>query len=169
MKNQEIKNKTAITFEALQTCNTNMNCETCLADHQSTDMNVGRSLQGLDCRWCAELGRCSDGTDRNRQDWLKKKCDSHNISQVDMCPAPGQVTLNFSHFSIVNKIFSQTFINYQGNTVSSEHSSLHPDDQQAKANNYHDKLQAGIKRKQQWSIFFNNLLVQALQWALVVL
>lgn len=126
MKNQEIKNKTAIVFEALQTCNTNMNCETCLADHQSTDMKIGRSLQGLDCRWCAELGRCSDGTDRNRQDWLKKKCDSHNISQVDMCPAPGQ-----------------TFINYQGNTVSSEHSSLHPDDQQAKANNYHDKLQAG--------------------------
>jgi len=120
MKNQEIKNKTAIIFEALTTCNTNKNCKTCLSGQHS------ESIPALDCRWCAELGRCSDGTDRNRQDWLKKKCDSHNISQVDMCPAPGQ-----------------TFLNYHGNTGYGEQSSLHIDNTQAKANNYQDKLQAG--------------------------
>jgi len=123
MKNKEIRNETAIIFEALQTCNTNKNCKTCLSNHQSPDNG---KTQILDCRWCAELGRCSDGTDRNRQDWLKKKCDSHNISRVDMCPAPGQ-----------------TFPNYHGNTQNIEHLSQHPEDQQAKANNYQDKLQAG--------------------------
>ena len=88
MKNKEIKNKTAILFEALKTCNTNTNCETCISSHESREVT---GTMELDCRWCAELQRCSDGTDRNRQDWLKHKCDSHNISKVSMCPAPGQV------------------------------------------------------------------------------
>lgn len=123
MKNQEIRNETAIIFEALNTCNTNNNCEACLSDHQHPDL---KNSPLLDCRWCPELGRCSDGTDRNRQDWLKKKCDSHNISRADMCPAPGQ-----------------TFPNYSGKIQSIEHLSLHPDDQHAQANNYQDKLQAG--------------------------
>merc|ERR1711936_176316 len=123
MKNQEIKNETAIIFEALHTCNTNKDCETCLSDHHNLEM---KNSQTLDCRWCPELGRCSDGTDRNRQDWLKKKCDSHNISRAEMCPVPGQ-----------------TFPNYSGKIQSIEHLSQHPDDQHAQANNYQDKLQAG--------------------------
>jgi hypothetical protein len=116
MKNKEIKNKTAILFQALETCNLNKNCQTCLGSTQTEDM-TGKGQ--LDCRWCAELGRCSDGTDRNRQDWLKNKCDSHNISQETMCPAPGQ-----------------TFLNYHGKTQHTIHS-----DQQL--DTYTDKLHAG--------------------------
>ena len=41
----------------------------------------------LECRWCAALNRCSDGTDRNRQEWLKNKCDSFNVSKVEFCHA----------------------------------------------------------------------------------
>ena len=121
MKNQEIKNKTAIIFNALQTCNTNTDCGSCLAVQQvlfiddwcfwlvkgrqsvslwpvasslMCDVQAGEETgrAALHCRWCAPLARCSDGTDRNRQDWLKQKCDSHNISQAGHCPRPGQVT-----------------------------------------------------------------------------
>jgi len=118
MKNKEIKNKTAILFEALKTCNTNTNCETCISSHESREVT---GTMELDCRWCAELQRCSDGTDRNRQDWLKHKCDSHNISQVSMCPAPGQ-----------------THLSYNTNTQSSLHGNTHP-----AQDNYPDKLHAG--------------------------
>lgn len=27
------------------------------------------------CHWCPGLDRCSDGLDRNRQEWLESKCD----------------------------------------------------------------------------------------------
>lgn len=122
MKNQEIRNKTAIVFSALKTCNTATTCEMCLADQQSAE--VGHRLM-LGCRWCAELGRCSDGTDRNRQDWLKKKCDSYNISVAANCPAPGQTW------------------NYPGYTQSSERIGEHPNTHSDLADSYPDNLQAG--------------------------
>ena len=80
MKDQEIKNETAIVFRALETCNTYKECDSCLAPANANSMKAD-----LLCRWCPELGRCSDGTDRNRQDWLKRKCDINNISSTDTC------------------------------------------------------------------------------------
>lgn len=87
LKDEAIKNKTAILFAALHTCNTNTDCESCVAstDYEYDDENSSTTHR-LDCRWCSELNRCSDGTDRNRQDWLKNKCDSHNISKIGYCP-----------------------------------------------------------------------------------
>ena len=37
------------------------------------------------------LSRCSDGTDRNRQSWLKNRCDTYNVSNIQQCSATGQV------------------------------------------------------------------------------
>jgi len=86
MKDKQIRNETAIVFSALETCNMHKDCSTCLATPKN---NANKA--DLDCRWCHDLGRCSDGTDRNRQDWLKRKCDIHNVSITEMCHIPGQV------------------------------------------------------------------------------
>ena len=43
------------------------------------------------CGWCPALNRCSDGMDRNRQDWLTNNCDKNNISEPDTCHASSQV------------------------------------------------------------------------------
>jgi len=85
MKDKHIRNETAIVFSALETCNMHKDCSTCLATPEN---NANKA--DLECRWCPELGRCSDGTDRNRQDWLKRKCDIHNVSITEMCHTSGQ-------------------------------------------------------------------------------
>ena len=41
------------------------NCDSCL-----------NAKIAFDCKWCDSVGRCSDGFDRHRQDWLSRKCDS---------------------------------------------------------------------------------------------
>ena len=88
LKDEPIKNKTAILFGALPTCNTNKDCESCVAsyDYEYDDGTETSQTTKMGCRWCPEIGRCSDGTDRNRQDWLKNKCDSYNISSIGYCP-----------------------------------------------------------------------------------
>jgi len=85
MKDKHIRNETAIVFSALETCNMHKSCSECLAAPEDNSNKAD-----LECRWCPDLGRCSDGTDRNRQDWLKRKCDILNVSISEMCPLPGQ-------------------------------------------------------------------------------
>ena len=90
LKDEPIKNKTAILFDALPTCNTNTDCESCVisSDTEYDDLTDPESqTHKLGCRWCAALNRCSDGTDRNRQEWLKNKCDNYNVSKVESCDA----------------------------------------------------------------------------------
>ena len=90
LKDEAIKNKTAILFDALPTCNTHTDCERCVrsSDEQYDDvMDPNSATRPLECRWCAALNRCSDGTDRNRQEWLKNKCDNYNVSTVEKCQA----------------------------------------------------------------------------------
>lgn len=82
MKGHQIQNSTAIEFRALKTCNTHKDCQSCVAARKGSE--------SLDCRWCPKLSSCSDGTDRNRQDWLKKHCDIQNISRQERCPIGGQ-------------------------------------------------------------------------------
>jgi len=96
MKDKPITNKTAILFKSLPTCNTHTDCDSCLAAgaDYSYDEPAYESFEDpahkLECRWCGALGRCSDGTDRNRQEWLKAKCDTYNVSSVQACSATRQ-------------------------------------------------------------------------------
>lgn len=45
-------------------CGSFLDCDACV-DHGTT----------FDCRWCPSLGRCSDGIERFREDFLKAGCD----------------------------------------------------------------------------------------------
>lgn len=65
LKKENILNNTAIYFTALPTCITLKDCESC---------SVG--VPSFECKWCESTGRCSDGLDRQRQDWLAKSCDT---------------------------------------------------------------------------------------------
>ena len=54
---------------------------------------VSSTDTGFDCGWCLALGRCSDGFDRNRQEWISNQCDQpqNNINKnnkTSLCPAP---------------------------------------------------------------------------------
>jgi len=101
LKDEPIKNKTAILFDALPTCNTNTNCESCVisSDTEYDDLTDPESqTHKLGCRWCAALNRCSDGTDRNRQEWLKNKCDNYNVSKVESCDANNRQTARVHSF-----------------------------------------------------------------------
>ena len=59
MKDKHIRNETAIVFSALETCNMHKSCSECLAAPEDNSNKAD-----LECRWCPDLGRCSDGTDR---------------------------------------------------------------------------------------------------------
>ena len=102
LKDEPIKNKTAILFGALPTCNTNKDCESCVASYDLEYDDGSENAHRMGCRWCPEIGRCSDGTDRNRQDWLKNKCDSYNISSTGFCPrdSSGQVDHRYKEVGI---------------------------------------------------------------------
>jgi len=86
LKDEPIKNNTAILFGALPTCNINTNCGTCVTTYDWEYDDDEAPAHRLGCRWCPALNRCSDGTDRNRQDWLKNKCDTFNVSKSEYCP-----------------------------------------------------------------------------------
>jgi len=40
------------------------------------------------CQWCTKLGRCSDGLDRHRQDWLEADCLNKELTHAGECPTP---------------------------------------------------------------------------------
>ncbi|XP_055935702.1 plexin domain-containing protein 2-like isoform X2 [Argiope bruennichi] len=71
MKSAEIRNNTAIYFNALITCMRFPDCKSCM----NADV-------GSECIWCESAKRCSDGLDRLRQDWLQSKCDvlKHSVN-----------------------------------------------------------------------------------------
>ncbi|CAG7726554.1 unnamed protein product, partial [Allacma fusca] len=69
-----IGNGTAIVFQPLPTCLTYKSCHEC-----------SRHETSFDCVWCISAGRCSDGTDRNRQDWITKGCLVDNVTLADQC------------------------------------------------------------------------------------
>ena len=111
MKDRPIQNKTAILFTSLPTCNTNPDCNSCLVtkyDYEYDnydyydDSHQASPAHRLDCRWCEALGRCSDGTDRNRQDWLKHRCDSYNVSVIQYCSKVKAYELNLFFYHEFN-------------------------------------------------------------------
>ncbi|VVC36342.1 Hypothetical protein CINCED_3A022425 [Cinara cedri] len=68
----EVANETVIILTALQTCLEKKNCSSCI----KKDTN-------FQCFWCDN--RCSNGIDRNRQDWHKKDCEKLKLINEDMC------------------------------------------------------------------------------------
>jgi len=83
MKNHEIANQTAIYLQALPRCNTKKTCRECLS---LTVHDDGRDIQ---CMWCDKANLCSDGFDRNKQDWLKncEKRNTHISGELENCDA----------------------------------------------------------------------------------
>jgi hypothetical protein len=105
----KISNRTAIFLKALPRCNMKKNCEDCLSLKSSEldlnskegfreDTNTDTLLKSHDyntlhvtqapCQWCPLAKLCSDGFDRNKQQWLKKNCDkanSHLQGDPDVC------------------------------------------------------------------------------------
>lgn len=80
---QYIENLTAVYLKALPSCNTLMDCESCL----------GADI-GFQCSWCALAMRCSDGMDRKRHDWILLGCDVvFEAPQTLMCPVPNITSL----------------------------------------------------------------------------
>ncbi|XP_015792575.1 plexin domain-containing protein 2-like [Tetranychus urticae] len=95
LKKEKILNNTAIYFTALPTCITLKDFESC---------SVG--VPGLDCRWCEGTGRCFDGLDRQRQDWLAKNC--YTEAKKNNC-------LVSTNSSTVIRNATSTFSPYPGN------------------------------------------------------
>eukprot|EP01147_Barroeca_monosierra_P009087 gene9087-1391_t len=82
-----VENTTVIRFIPLPTCHSFKTCTTCL-EHDTV----------FDCTWCSGLGRCSDGTDRFREEFLKAQCHAegtNRIQSTNACPSPAQRTYVF--------------------------------------------------------------------------
>ncbi|XP_045595591.2 plexin domain-containing protein 2 isoform X2 [Procambarus clarkii] len=73
-KTSGIGNWTAILFKALPTCVSLNSCTKCLSQKIS-----------FQCQWCSEIGRCSNGLDRHRQDWLHNGCEALHVQTVSEC------------------------------------------------------------------------------------
>ncbi|KAM9462531.1 plexin domain-containing protein 1 isoform 2-T2 [Clarias gariepinus] len=59
----DIVSRSAFVFSPLPTCLQHTNCDQCTHSNLTTG-----------CGWCNILQRCSDGIDRNRQEWLEFSC-----------------------------------------------------------------------------------------------
>lgn len=86
----EIGNETAIYLKALPTCNQYDTCETCSS----------KATANLECVWCPQVKRCSNGFDRKRQEWLNSSCDkivkSDCSVKSDSSSQPSQVATSSS-------------------------------------------------------------------------
>ncbi|XP_046397942.1 plexin domain-containing protein 2 [Ischnura elegans] len=77
-RKEDIKNWTVIHLSALRTCLDLKDCSSCVSN------NIG-----FECSWCESAGRCSNGLDRHRQDWLMRGCDKSFILHQNQCIAHG--------------------------------------------------------------------------------
>ncbi|XP_026741487.1 plexin domain-containing protein 2 [Trichoplusia ni] len=77
-KDHLIGNNTLLKIVALPTCLQYDACDSCL-NHRT----------GFNCTWCPQIQKCSSGTDRNKQDWLLRKCEKTTIVNATMCAAGG--------------------------------------------------------------------------------
>ena len=65
-------------------CNTLLDCPSCLAMRG----------QRHNCSWCEDIGKCSDGYDRSRQQWIRAGC--HRVPSDSVCPNRLQETFEKS-------------------------------------------------------------------------
>lgn len=89
-KDHNISNNTLLKLVALPTCLPYDTCDSCL-NHNT----------GFNCTWCPQTQRCSSGTDRNKQDWLLRRCDRTTIVNATGC-APYRVEAPADAVGIVN-------------------------------------------------------------------
>ncbi|KAJ8736809.1 hypothetical protein PYW07_000080 [Mythimna separata] len=75
-KDHLISNNTVLKMTALPTCLQYDTCDSCL-NHDT----------GFNCTWCPQIQKCSSGTDRNKQDWLLRKCEKTTIVNATGCAA----------------------------------------------------------------------------------
>ncbi|KAK4328157.1 hypothetical protein Pmani_001431 [Petrolisthes manimaculis] len=73
-KSATIGNWTAIFFKALPTCVSLATCNDCLSENIS-----------FQCQWCPRIGRCSNGLDRHRQEWLHNGCEALHAQSLSEC------------------------------------------------------------------------------------
>ena len=59
-------------FSFFSACNRATDCETCISQQIS-----------FQCKWCGIIGRCSDGVDWHRQEWLNANCVRHVSSREE--------------------------------------------------------------------------------------
>ncbi|XP_046543206.1 plexin domain-containing protein 2-like isoform X2 [Haliotis rubra] len=62
----QVEQGTVIIMKPLPTCNIISDCRKCV-NHDSEQVK-------FDCKWCGSLGRCSDGIDWHRAEWLNSGC-----------------------------------------------------------------------------------------------
>lgn len=71
-----------VAFELCAACAVYTSCGDCVTNPKKIDFQ---------CSWCPKLARCSDGFDRNRQDWVKAECDNDKLSDkpttLEQCKA----------------------------------------------------------------------------------
>ncbi|CAL4127854.1 unnamed protein product, partial [Meganyctiphanes norvegica] len=93
-KAEVIGNWTVIHFRALPTCVSYTNCTSCL------------SSKVFECQWCNKIGRCSNGLDRYRQEWLHSGCDALHSTHIDDCknlvPPPPRTNIDEENMSNVD-------------------------------------------------------------------
>lgn len=46
------------------------------------------------CRWCPSFQKCSEGYDRNRQEWVEKGCEKKSVRNVSLCSIINETILN---------------------------------------------------------------------------
>lgn len=80
-KDHLITNNTLLKLIALPTCLQYETCDSCI-NHDT----------GFNCTWCPQIQKCSSGTDRNKQDWLLRKCERTTIVNASAC-APYNVNV----------------------------------------------------------------------------
>ncbi|XP_053674034.1 plexin domain-containing protein 2 [Anopheles nili] len=108
----EVKNDTIITLTALPTCFSFKDCESCIT-HEGAD---------FECLWCPTINRCSTGTDRKRQDWIHKGCETTIISETSSCPAIGQKGNNYGDSVETTTKMTVDNVNNTNNTVNQTNS-----------------------------------------------
>ncbi|XP_031343800.1 plexin domain-containing protein 2-like [Photinus pyralis] len=72
---EDIKNDTTIYLKALPTCLDSKDCHSCLTTQ----------IDNFECTWCPSNGRCSNGLDRHKQEWLAKGCDRKQVANESQC------------------------------------------------------------------------------------
>ncbi|XP_062595413.1 plexin domain-containing protein 1-like [Saccostrea cucullata] len=72
-----VRSGTVVILDPLKTCNIAKDCATCLTQDDS-----------FDCKWCPMVGRCSDGIDWLRQEWLGQDCDRKAFDDSTKCNSP---------------------------------------------------------------------------------
>eukprot|EP00096_Caligus_rogercresseyi_P003364 TRINITY_DN1626_c0_g2_i1.p1 TRINITY_DN1626_c0_g2~~TRINITY_DN1626_c0_g2_i1.p1 ORF type:complete len:477 (+),score=135.36 TRINITY_DN1626_c0_g2_i1:123-1553(+) len=92
LRNASISNSSAIIFKSLPTCNIQRDCESCTNFSNEHKKEGSKDDDPVDfkCTWCPSLSRCSDGMDRDLQNWMAHSCHKSNVSQSSSCGLVGQ-------------------------------------------------------------------------------